>query len=141
MKSDELLQADIIAKLKTITSVTSLLTNGASDIKELQWQGDQFGYPSVRLDIEKNEYTYDEQERCQISQLTFSLYIFSEERSSKQCSQIKGLLETALTGIGFTGTNARYLRLKLADNVPAIRSGEMEWRSQLQYQTNYQNIV
>lgn len=131
MISDELVQADLIAKLKTITAVTSLLPDGVSGIKELQWQGDTFQYPGVRLDLENNEYVFDEQERCQLQYVEFSLYIFSQERSSKQCSQIKGLLATALVGLGFTGTNAKYTRLRLVDNVPAIREDERTWRSQI----------
>lgn len=138
MISDELLQADLIAKLKTITSVTSILPDGTSGIRELQWQGDTFLYPCVRLDLEQNEYVFDEQERCQLYQIEFSIYIFSEERSSKQCSVIKGLLENYLTGRGWTGTNAKYTRLRLVDNMPAIREDANTWRSQIKYMTRIQ---
>lgn len=138
MFSDELIQADLIAKLKTLTSATSLLGDGVSGIKEAQWQGDTFLYPAVRLDLEDNRYYFDEQARCNLTEIKFSVYVFSEERSSKQCSQIKGLLEAGLTGVGFSGTNARYIELRLVDNVPAIREDERTWRSQLQYQTRVQ---
>lgn len=135
MISDELVQADLIAKLKTISSVIALLPDGTSGIKELQWQGDTFQYPCVRLDLENNEYQFDEQERCRLYRIEFSVYGFSQERSSKQCSNIKGILENYLTGLGFTGTNAKYSRLRLTDNVPAVREDERTWRSQLRYQT------
>ena len=138
MISDELIQSDLIAKLKTIASVTSILPDGTSGIRELQWQGDTFLYPCVRLDLEQNEYVFDEQERCQLYQIEFSLYIFSEERSSKQCSQIKGLLENYLTGKGWTGTNSKYTRLRLIDNMPAIREDANTWRSQIKYMTRIQ---
>lgn len=140
MLSDEKIQADIIAKLKTITSVTSLLPEGQSGIKELQWQGDEFRYPGVRLDLEDNTYEFDEQERCQLQVTEFSVYIFSEEKSSKQCSTIKGLLATALVGLGFTGTNAKYVRFRLVDNIPAIRQDERTWRSQLRFRSFVGNI-
>lgn len=140
MLSDEFIQADIIAKLKTITTVTSLLTNGASDIKELQWQGDTFKYPAVRLDLERTEYEFDEQEKCNLYNITFSVYIFSEERSSKQCSQIKGLLENYLSGLGWTGTYCKFNRLRLQENVPAVREDENTWRGQLQYACRVQPV-
>jgi hypothetical protein len=133
--SDELIQADLITKLKTITTVTALLPDGTSGIKELQWQGDEFQYPAVRLDLERNEYVLDEQEMCGLYKVEFSLYIFSQERSSKQASQIKGLLEKVLTGTGWHGTNANYSRLRLLDSVPAVREDERTWRSQLRYGT------
>lgn len=135
MISDELLQADLITKLKGITSVTSLLPDGVGGIKELQWQGDNFQYPCVRLDIEDAGYEFDDQERCNLNFVEFSVYIFSEERSSKQCSQIKGLLEKAMTGRGWNGAYARYNLLRLLDNVPAVRESELVWRSQLRYRT------
>lgn len=139
MVSDELIQADLIAKLKTITSVVSMLPDGTAGIKELQWQGDTFQYPAVRLDLESNEYEFDDQKMCNLWRAEFSVYVFSQERSSKQCSTIKGLLENFLTGLGFTGTNAKYSQLRLMDNVPAVRQDERTWRSQLRYSTRLTN--
>jgi len=139
MISDELIQADLLTKLKTISSVTSLLPSGTYSIKELQWQGESFSYPNVRLDLEDNSYYFDEQEKCALQQIEFTIYVFSEERSSKQCSTIKGLLENALTGLGFSGTNSKFSRLRLLDNVTAFREDERTWRSQLKYQTRVTN--
>lgn len=138
MISDELIQSDLITKLKSITSVIAII--GANEVKELQWQGDTFTYPNIRLDIESNDYEFDEQERCGLYAVEFSIFIFSQERSSKQCSVIKGLLENSLTGIGFTGANAKYNRLRLIDNVPAIREDSRTWRSQLKYRTRLTSI-
>jgi len=137
MLSDESIQADLITQLKSITTVTSLLPEGSSGIKEYQWQGDTFQYPAVRLDLEDTGYEFDEQEKCRLYFAEFSIYIFSEERSSKQCSQVKGLLENHLTGRGWTGANAKYSRIRLVTggNVPAVRQDERTWRSQLQYRT------
>jgi len=140
MLSDEFIQADLIAKLKTITSVVSLLPDGVSGIKELQWQGDTFQYPAVRLDLESNDYEFDEQDRCNLWRVEFSIYVFSQERSSKQCSTIKGLLENYLTGLGFTGTYAKYSRLRLIDNVPAMREDSNTWRSQIRYSTRITSL-
>ena len=140
MIADQEIQADIISKLKSIVLVTSLLPEGQSGIKELQWQGDEFRYPGVRLDLEDNSYEFDEQERCELQVTEFSVYVFSEEKSSKQCSTVKGLLATALVGLGFTGTYAKYTRLRLVDNIPAIRQDERTWRSQLRFRTFVQNI-
>lgn len=140
MLSDEYIQSDLIAKLKTITSVVALLPDGASGIKELQWQGDTFQYPAVRLDLESNDYEFDEQDRCNLWRVEFSIYVFSQERSSKQCSTIKGLLENYLTGLGFTGTYAKYSRLRLIDNVPAMREDSNTWRSQIRYSTRLTSL-
>ena len=89
----------------------------------------------MRLDLENVGYEFDEQENCGLYFCEFSVYTFSQERSSKQCSQIKGLLENALTGLGFTGTYAKFNRLRLLDSVPAVREDSRTWRTQLSYRT------
>ena len=138
MISDEIIQAALIAKMKTFANVVALLpvrTDGTSAIKELQWQGDTFEYPAVRLDIEDNSIYFDEQERCTLQEVTFSVYIFSEERSSKQCSQIKGLLINNFVGKSWTGTGVKFIKMRLADNSPAIRQDERTWRSSAQFRS------
>lgn len=131
MISDELIQADLIAKLKSITSVTAI--TGVQEVRELQWQGDTFTYPNIRLDLEEVGYEIDE--GCALYFAEFSIYVFSQERTSKQCSQLKGRLENSLTSLGFTGQYAKYNQLRLLDNVPAVRQDSMTWRSQIKYRT------
>ena len=133
MISDELIQAAIIAKLKSLTSLTSRLIEGASGIKEYQWQGDVFKYPAVRLDLEDNAWAFDDRGRCSAQDVEFSLYFYSEERSSKQCSEIKGIAINALVGRGFTQNGLKFseIRLERGGNVPAMREDEHTWRSQI----------
>lgn len=132
MISDEVMQAAIIERIKTITSVTNLLGDGVNGVKEFDWQGDTFTYPAIRVDLETNEYSFDEQEQCKLQYAEFSIYVYSEERSSKQCSMIKGLLATALIGLGFRSSqNILVQKPRLIDNVPVIRQDDRLWRSQL----------
>jgi hypothetical protein len=145
MISDNLLQADIITRIISIVtgSIYASIATGTSDIggvRELQYQSDLFIYPNIRVDLESNEYVFDEQERCQLQYVEFSVYVFSEQRSSKECSQIKGMLATALVGLGFHGANAKYTRLRLVDNVPAVRESELIWRSQIKLGSRVQNL-
>lgn len=125
-----------MTKIKSLGSITT----GTSDIREFEWQGDEFTYPNIRLDLEDNRYEFNEQERCALQTIEFSVYIYSEQRSSKQCSYIKGLVASALIGLGFTGTYAKYTRIRLLENIPAIRVSEREFRSQLKLTTFVQNL-
>ena len=133
MISDEVIQAAIIAKLKSFTTLTALLAEGVSGIKEYQWQGDTFKYPAVRLDLESNGYTFDANGQCTSQDIEFSLYFYSEEKSSKQCSQLKGITINLLVGKGFTQNGLRFseLRLERGGNIPAMREDEHTWRSQV----------
>lgn len=130
MIGDEVVQAAIIAKLKSLAPFGNVQSG---EIKELEWQGDTFTYPAIRVDLETNEYVFDEQERCMLQYVEFSVYVFSEQRSSKECSQIKTLVSNALVGLGFNNTThgVRFSRLRLVDNVPAVRESERAWRSQI----------
>lgn len=136
MISDEKIQADLMTKIKSLGSITT----GTSDIREFEWQGDEFTYPNIRLDLEDNRYEFSEQERCQLQTIEFSVYVYSEQRSSKQCSYIKGLVANALIGLGFTGTYAKYTHIRLMENIPAIRVSERIFRSQLKLTTFVQNL-
>lgn len=145
MIPDNQIQADIIARIISIVtgSVYAGIVTGTSDIggvREIQYQADTFIYPNIRVDLENNEYVFDEQERCQLQYVEFSVYVFSEQRSSKECSQIKGMLATVLVGLGFHGTYAKYTRLRLVDNIPAVRESEILWRSQIKLGSRVQNL-
>ena len=136
MIPDWMIQADLITKIKN----TYAITTGTTDIHEYEWQGDEFTYPNIRLDLEDNRYEFNEQERCALQTIEFSVYIYSEERSSRQCSYIKGLVANALIGLGFTGTYAKYTHIRLMENIPTIRVSQREFRSQLKLTTFVQNL-
>lgn len=130
MIGDEVIQAAIIAKIKSLAPFGNVQSG---EVKELEWKGDAFSYPNIRVDLETNEYAFDEQERCMLQYVEFSVYIFSEQRSSKECSQIKTLVSNALIGLGFSNSTygVRFSRLRLVDNVPAVPESERVWRSQI----------
>lgn len=136
MLGDELVQAAIITKLK---SLTPLVTVASTEIRELEWQGDTFTYPNIRVELETNEWAFDEQEKCLLQYVEFSIYCFSEQRSSKECSQIKSAVINALGGIGFTSGLVKFSRLRLVDNVPAVREDERTWRSQVKFGSRVSN--
>lgn len=129
---DEVIQAAIIAKLKTLAPFGVV---ASTEIRELEWQGDSFTYPNIRVELEDNTPYYDEQLRCGIQRVEFSVYVFSEQRSSKEASQIKTLLTNALVGDGFSNStySVRFLPIRILDNVPAIREDERIWRAQIKF--------
>jgi len=135
---DEVIQAAIVEKLKSLAPFGLVQS---MEVRELSWQGDTFTYPNIRVDLESNEWVFDEQERCNLQYVTFSIYIFSEQRSSKECSQIKTLIINALVGMGFTSVTqqVKFSRLRMVDNVPAIREDANTWRSQVQFGSRISN--
>lgn len=143
MIGDEVLQASIVAKLKSITAITSLLSNGATEVRELEWQGDTFSYPNIRVELEDNRFYFDEQARCTLQAVEWSVYIFSQQRSSKECSQIKTAVINALVGSGFSNQtyNTKFSTVRLVENVPAIREDARTWRSSVRLSSKVTAIV
>lgn len=130
MIGDEQIQAAIISKLKSLAPYNNV---ASTEIRELEWQGDTFSYPNIRVELETNEWAFDEQEKCMLQYVEFSIYCFSEQRSSKECSQIKSAVINAFGGIGFTTNSVKFNRLRMVDNVPAVRQDERVWRSQIKF--------
>lgn len=133
MIGDEVIQASIIAKIKSLGAVTSLLSNGATEVRELEWQGTSFSYPNVRIELEDNDFYFDEQTKCSLQRVEWSVYIFSQQDSSKECSQIKTAVINALVGSGFSNQtyNTKFSTVRLVENIPAVREDARTWRAQV----------
>lgn len=121
-------QAAIISYLKSITALVVAIGN-ASQIKEYFWQGTDFVYPGVRLQmgIQKAQ----GEPNCGKWLLPFYVLCFSEQKSSKQCSQIASIVATihgkqpgVLNGVDF-------VRFYVDTLVPPIRQDEQTWRSEV----------
>lgn len=136
MIGDESIQASIVAKLKALAPFDTV---SSTEIREFQWQGDEFAYPNIRIELEKNEYEFDEQERCQLQYIEFSVYAFSESKSSKESSRIKSAVINQLVGAGFTTLGVKFNRVRLIDNVPAVRQDERTFRTQAKFGSRIQN--
>lgn len=139
MIGDEVIQAAIIAKLKALAPFQSV---ASTEVRELEWQGDEFTYPNIRVELEDNSPYFDEQLNCTLQGVEFSVYCFSQQRSSKECSQVKTAVINAMVSNGFSNSslNIKFLPVRVADNVPAIRQDERTWRSQIKFSSKVSNL-
>lgn len=135
MISPELIQAGIIAKLKADTALISFLTarSASSEIRENQWQGAQFVYPAVRVDLA----TQDEPGNppC-YSNISFNVFAFTEGDSSLECGQLLGLIDAALIRNVFTGTGFRSGLVVTLGGLAPLRTAERVWQGTGQYRAN-----
>lgn len=127
----ELVQAAWIAYLKSETSITSLLLN-ALQIKELEYQGDGFVYPGIRVSVD----LMPGEAECFPDRITTYIDIFSEEKSSKQAAHIAGAVTTLLrTTDNFTqgGVKTFYTHIKKVKRPDRIESGA--WQSSIEIES------
>lgn len=131
MISNDVVQASIISKLKGNNSIVAAL-NSSSDIKESQWQGTDFLYPAIRVNIgtqsndRKSPY-------CNFGFLPFTIRVFSEMKSSLEADNIMGLINTQLHGSYAVGTAMMLVHIECLGLIGAIRVGEQLWQSQGDY--------
>jgi hypothetical protein len=133
--SPELIQAGIITHLKADTALVAWLTarSAEDEIRENQWQGRQFVYPAVRVDLLPQ--TEPGNPPC-YSQSLFNVFVFTEGDSSKDCGILAGLVDTALLRKKFSGTGYNSGLVISLGTVPPIRTAERVWQALGQYQTN-----
>lgn len=92
-------QADLLAYLKAQSPVTSLL-GSSGNIKETQWQGEDFDYPAIRIgnDIIPNI------DGCSADAIEGTITIHTEQKSSKTASQIASAVANSLHFANFVGS-------------------------------------
>lgn len=130
MLDNDLIQAAILAKAQTLSTLIALLPDGLQGIRELNWKGSDFAYPCVRVSLESQIDSSETNIHCP-SNIDFSFYIFSETASSKQANSLAGKIVSGLRGIGFAQNNIKFVQIKILESIPAIAQDERTWRAQV----------
>ena len=110
MIDNAVIQADLITALKAEATITDLLTSSA-EIREANFMGADFGYPAIRVRIESNS-PVNQADPCDHSELTFTVFCYTEEASSLTCQQLAAAVNDFLHRKHFTGTGYVIRRLR-----------------------------
>lgn len=121
-------QAAWIAYLKSQPTLTILLAN-SGQIKELQWQGDEFVYPAIRVSVD----FYPSVNGC-IPRATVFIDVFSEEKTSKQASNIAGVIQNLVHRKPFTSVGVKFFMILVEEVVHPERS-IFAWQSEIKVNT------
>lgn len=97
MANQETVQEAWIAYLKSKTALVALLDNSLQ-IKQLQWQGDEFLYPAVRVSVDYMPSVNG----CGPDDVDVFIDVFSEEKSAKEVLHISATLQSILQKKPFT---------------------------------------
>jgi hypothetical protein len=122
-------QAALITYLKSITALVTALGNDASKIKEYFWQGEDFTYPAVRLQM--GIARADGEPNCGKWLLPFYVLCFSEQKSSKEASQLASIVATIHGFEPGTINGVAFVRFYVDQIIPAVRQDELTWRSEV----------
>ena len=103
MANQETVQEAWIAYLKSQTTLVALLDNSLQ-IKQLQWQGDEFLYPAVRVSVDY----FPSVNGCGPDDIDIFIDVFSEEKSAKEVLHISSVLQTILQKKAFTQNGIKF---------------------------------
>lgn len=93
-----------IAYLKSKTQLTSLLQNGSKEIKQTQFQGDEFTYPAVRVAVD----CFPSVNGCGPDDIDVVIEVFSEQKSAKEALHIGAVLQSILHKHPFTQNGIKF---------------------------------
>jgi len=122
------LKASIVAKLKSEATILAQLSD-TNEIREGQWQGDEFSYPAIRVRIIENKPT---PANCNFSNIKDGIAVYSEQDSSQEADKIAGIIANELHTQSFTSVSIKFNNLKVDDLIPAIRVDERTWKAEIQ---------
>lgn len=130
--SNDVIQADLIAFFKAnvalVTAMTAVNSEAdATDIKEDQYVGRDFNFPAVRIDVQRQT-AINEEDQCTNTRLLFTIWIYAEEGSSKNCDSIAGFVHSAVNRQYLAGTGYNIPRMT-GDLIGATRIEDRLWRA------------
>lgn len=139
MIPNHVIQEAFVVKLKAASGVTVILKQGASGVKEDQYQGSDYAYPGVRIDIIR-QVPDPLLEQCDIGRLFASVRCYAEGGSSRTADILAGAvnatLHRSIVKGGTIGTDAFYTILRSSGLLGAVRLNENLWRSEAMFEGN-----
>ena len=125
MPDGETAQSAWIAYLKSKPQLTSLLSSSLQ-VKETQWQGDEYTYPAVRVSIDY----FPSVNGCGPDDIDVFIDVFSEQKSSKEAAHISAVLQSLLQKHPFTQNNVKFPMVWVKEVKKPIRD-IYAWKSQV----------
>lgn len=126
IRNDEI-QTSVISDLLADATITAELLD-PTEIRELHWKGQEFSYPNIRVEINRNVPSLGN-DKC-LSDVDLTIYVYSEEASSRQANRIAGIIADKYHNKSLNSSGIFFTRLK-ATIIPAISQNLTTWRSQV----------
>jgi hypothetical protein len=126
------LKQAVINLLKADTTLVTALGN-SDKIKEAQFQGQDFSYPAIRVDLQLQTPIGTGTDRVRLSNASWTIRVYSTDSSSLEADNIIGLVINAMFNKQWVGTdlsnnvNFNLVRINLINTDPAFRISERAW--------------
>ena len=125
----------LISRLKAATTVTTQLTNGATEVRELEWQGTTFKYPCVRVRVEEFQ-RHTPGADCKLFDATAVVVVFADDATSLKADLIATAVNDILDTKSFNDvpTSTKFIGIKTKQIGAAWNMEGGSWQSSVQLQ-------
>lgn len=140
-----MINPDLVKKgLLDFLQADSALVNaigGTSQIAEGQFQGQDFTYPRIIIDVQPQTPIGDGIDRLKLSTLNWTVRVFSEDKASHEANNLLNLVMEAQFNKQWTGTdtnntpNFRLIRVDLVNIEDAFRLSERLWMASATFES------
>ena len=126
MIGNDVIQRDFIISMKTKANIVALLNN-SGDIKEDQYQGKEFEYPAVRVDI-KRQTPMPNDGNCDLARLMITVRAYAEgSAGSTEADEIVAAVSNAYHRRMFPGTGYKIPQIRSTGLIAAKSIKENLW--------------
>lgn len=142
----ELLQKSIITTLRQNAPLNSALLVSGTVILENQFQGTEFSYPAIRVDIQPQVPIGTGTDRIRLSNSVFVVRTYSVKKSSYEANHLltlvnQALFDTQIKGNSLDTPNFMLLRVNLINVDGAFRVGNRLWMAVATYESEGNIII
>ena len=121
----------LISRMKSDTAIVAALPIARKDdIREIEWQGTDFGYPNIRVHVESFE-RHTPGVECKLFDVAANILVFAEDASSLKADTIASVIWDALDTKTIGSNSIKLLNIK-AKHFGAMWVSEAGlWRSEI----------
>ena len=137
MIEEDSVQAAIIGYMKTDPVLINFLGGTGTEIRESNYQGADFKYPAIRVRVGPQTDPHLES-MCQYSTIEIQIDCFSEQKSSKEATEIGWEVNELLHHHSFSYMGVFFSLIDLVTSLPVARKDERTWIKTVKFSSHVQ---
>ena len=134
------IQEAVIKYLKADATLVAMLSS-SKEIKEDNWQGVEFSYPAVRVDIRNQLAPNASGNECGFSLVQFVVLCYSEQKSSKEANNIAWRVNQLFQDKSFSYDGLLFSKVRSNGLIPATRKDDKTWVAEVNLESRMQTSV
>ena len=129
------LRTALVSMCKDIAVIPATLTD-TDEIRELDWMGEKFSYPNIRITCSITALG-----QCAPYDAQATISYFSEQKSSKQAIQSQGIIAKSLHNVNKTYNSVKMTNIQVTSLPDAEQVAEGVWKADVPLSMKVNEVV